>query len=42
MELHDNYYDKNDSVVESENDDNSVAEYEDDAEDVVVVHDVNI
>ena len=42
VELHDNYYDKNDSVVESENDDNSVAEYEDDAEDVVVVHDVDI
>ena len=42
MELHDNYYDKNDSVVESENYDNSVEESEDDDDDVVVVHYVDI
>ena len=27
VELYDNYYDKNDSAVEVENDDNSVAKY---------------
>ena len=42
MELYDNYYDYNESLVEAENDDNSVVEYEYDADDVVVVHDVDI
>ena len=42
MELYDNYYDENDSVVEAKNDTNYVAESEDDADDVVVVHDVDI
>ena len=42
LEWYDNYYDENDSAVESENDDNYVAEYEDDADDVVIVHDVDI
>ena len=42
VELYDNYYDDNDSVVEAENTDNSVGESEDDAEDVFVVHDIYI
>ena len=42
VELYDNYYDESYSVVEAENDDNSVAESEDDADDVVVVHDADI
>ena len=42
VKLYDKYYDENDSVVEAENGDNSVAESEDDADDVVVVHDVDI
>ena len=40
--MYDNYYDENDSLVESDNYDNSVAESEDDADDVVVVHYVDI
>ena len=42
VELYDNYYDNNASVVEAENDANYVAESEDDADDVVVVHDLDI
>ena len=42
VELYDNYYDYNESLVEAENDDNSVVGYEYDADDVVVVHDVDI
>ena len=40
--MYDNYYDENDSMVEVENDDNSVAESEDDVDGGVVVHDVDI
>ena len=42
VELYDIYYDDNYSVVEAENDDNSISEYEDDADNVVVVHNVDI
>ena len=42
VEYYDNYYDENDSVVEAEKDDNSVAESEYDADNVVVVHDIYI
>ena len=42
VELYDNYYYDVDSVVEAENDDNYVAESKDDADVVVVVHDVDI
>ena len=42
VELYDNYYDENDSVFEAESDDIFVAESEDDADNVVVVHDVDI
>ena len=42
VEYYDNYYDENDSVVEAEKDDNSVAESEYDADNVVVVHDIDI
>ena len=40
--MYDNYYDDNEIVVEAKNEDNYVAESEDDADDVVVVHDVDI
>ena len=42
MEFYDDYYEDNDSLVEVENDDNYVAESEDDSDDVVVVHGVDI
>ena len=42
VELYDKYYDENDIVVEAEKNDNSVAESEDDADNVVEVHDVDI
>ena len=42
VELYDNYYDDNYGVVKAENDDNYVEESEDDADNVVVVHDVDI
>ena len=40
--MYDNYYDENDSVVEAKNNDNYLAESEDNADDVVVVHDLDI
>ena len=40
--MYDNYYDDNEIVVEAKNEDNYVAESEDAADDVVVVHDVDI
>ena len=42
VEFYDDSYEDNDSVVEVENDDNYVAESEDDADNVVVVYDVDI
>ena len=40
--MYDNYYYDNEIVVEAKNEDNYVEESEDDAEDVVVVHDIDI
>ena len=42
VKFYENYYDDNDSLVEADNYDNSVSESEYDADDVVIVHGVDI